>query len=66
MSRYQWYAFVAPDRPLTSKEMAGLRAISTRAEIARTRFCNEYRWRSFSRGISTPASTSPTGPRAGS
>jgi len=32
MSEYQCYEFVALDRPLTSKEMAELRAISTRAE----------------------------------
>lgn len=35
MSEYQCYDFVALDRPLTSKQMAELRAISTRAEAAR-------------------------------
>jgi hypothetical protein len=44
MSEYQCYEFVALDRPLTSKEMEELRAISTRAEITSTRFWNEYRW----------------------
>jgi hypothetical protein len=44
MSEYQCYEFVAVDRPLTSKEMAELRAISTRAEITPTRFWNEYQW----------------------
>lgn len=44
MSEYQWYEFVALDRPLTTKEMAELRAISTRAEITPTRFWNEYDW----------------------
>jgi hypothetical protein len=44
MSEYQCYEFVALDRPLTSKEMAELRAISTRAEITPTRFWNEYNW----------------------
>jgi hypothetical protein len=44
MSEYQCYEFVALDRPLTSEEMAELRAISTRAEITPTRFWNEYQW----------------------
>jgi hypothetical protein len=44
MSEYQWYEFVALDRMLTAKEMAELRAISTRAEISPTRFWNEYQW----------------------
>jgi hypothetical protein len=44
VSEYQYYEFVALDRPLTSKEMTRLRAISTRAEITPTRFCNEYQW----------------------
>jgi hypothetical protein len=44
MSEHQCYEFVALDRPLTPKEMAELRAISTRAEITPTRFWNEYHW----------------------
>jgi hypothetical protein len=44
MSEYQCYEFVALDRPLTSKQMAELRAVSTRAEISPTRFWNEYQW----------------------
>jgi hypothetical protein len=44
MSEYQCYEFVALDRPLTAKQMAELRAISTRAEISPTRFWNEYHW----------------------
>jgi hypothetical protein len=44
VSEYQCYEFVALDRPLTSKQMAELRAISTRAEITPTRFWNEYQW----------------------
>ncbi|HEY0969567.1 MAG TPA: hypothetical protein VGE02_01180 [Gemmatimonadales bacterium] len=44
MSEYQWYEFVALDRPLSAKQMAELRAISTRAEITSTRFWNEYQW----------------------
>ena len=44
MSEYQYYEFVALDRPLTTDEMAELRAISTRAEISATGFRNEYNW----------------------
>lgn len=44
MSEYQCYEFVALDRPLTTKQVAELRAISTRAEISSTRFLNEYQW----------------------
>ncbi len=44
MSEYQCYEFVALDRPLATKQMAELRAISTRAEISPTRFWNEYEW----------------------
>ena len=44
MSEYQCYEFVALDRPLSSKQMADLRTISTRAEISPTRFWNAYQW----------------------
>jgi hypothetical protein len=44
VTEYQCYEFVALDRPLTAKQMADLRAISTRAEISPTRFWNEYQW----------------------
>ena len=44
MSEYQYYEFIAVDRPLTPKQMAELRAVSTRAEITPTRFQNEYNW----------------------
>jgi hypothetical protein len=44
VSEYQCYEFVTLDRPLTAKQMAELRAISTRAEISPTRFWNEYQW----------------------
>lgn len=44
MSEHQVYEFVAVDRPLTTQEMAKLRAISTRAEITSTRFSNHYNW----------------------
>lgn len=44
MSGYQYYEFQAIDRPLTSKEMADLRTLSTRASITSTRFMNVYNW----------------------
>ena len=44
MSEYQYYEFLALDRPLTEKQRAELRSISTRAEITATRFVNEYHW----------------------
>jgi hypothetical protein len=44
VSEYQYYEFVALDRPLTVAEMADLRSISTRAQITPTRFFNEYHW----------------------
>jgi hypothetical protein len=47
MSEYQYYEFQALDRPLTDKEMAQVRQLSTRAEISRTSFTNEYHWGDF-------------------
>ena len=44
MSEYQYYEFLALDRPLNEKERAELRSMSTRAEITATRFVNEYQW----------------------
>ena len=47
MSEYQYYEFLAIDRPLDRAEIAELRALSTRAEITPTRFVNEYNWGDF-------------------
>ena len=47
MSEYQYYEFQAIDRPLTSEQMAELRAISSRAEITPTRFTNSYSYGDF-------------------
>ncbi|MFO1051731.1 MAG: hypothetical protein U1F36_05920 [Planctomycetota bacterium] len=47
MSEYQYYEFLAVDRPLTKKEMGELRSYSTRARITTTGFVNEYQWGSF-------------------
>jgi hypothetical protein len=44
MSEYQYYEFLALDQPLTEKQHAELRSISTRAEFTATRFVNEYHW----------------------
>lgn len=44
MSEYQYYEFLALDRPLTPEQRAELRSISSRAEITATRFVNEYQW----------------------
>jgi len=47
MSEYQYFEFLAIDRPLTAGEMAELRRWSSRAEITPTRFSNEYHWGDF-------------------
>jgi hypothetical protein len=47
MSEYQYYEFVAVDRPLTAAEQAEVRQLSTRARITATTFTNEYHWGDF-------------------
>ncbi|WP_433729629.1 hypothetical protein ACQP0C_00885 [Nocardia sp. CA-129566] len=47
MSEYQYYEFVALDRPLDDRQQAEVRALSTRARITATSFINEYHWGSF-------------------
>lgn len=47
MSEYQYYEFLAVDRPLDERQQAELRAISTRADITSASFVNEYHWGSF-------------------
>ena len=47
MSEYQYYEFLAIDRPLTEREMRELRAVSSRAVITATRFTNHYEWGNF-------------------
>ena len=47
MSEYQYYEFLAIDRPLTEREMQELRAVSSRAIITATRFTNHYEWGNF-------------------
>jgi hypothetical protein len=40
MSEYQYYGFVAIDRPLSPQDLHALRAISSRATITPTHFSN--------------------------
>ena len=47
MSEYQYYEFLALDRPLTDKQRAELRKLSSRADITATRFVNEYNYGDF-------------------
>jgi hypothetical protein len=47
MSEYQYYEFLAIDRPLTADEMEELRVLSTRATITPVSFTNEYNWGDF-------------------
>jgi hypothetical protein len=47
MSEYQYYEFLAVDRPLTVSELAEVRELSTRARITATSFTNEYHWGDF-------------------
>ncbi|MER5336793.1 hypothetical protein [Micromonospora sp. NPDC002717] len=44
MSEYQYYEFVAVDRPLTVTQQRELRALSTRARITSSSFVNDYQW----------------------
>lgn len=47
MSEYQYYEFLAIDRPLDARQRQELRALSTRARITATRFVNTYHWGDF-------------------
>ena len=47
MSEYQYYEFLAIDRPLTEMEVGELRTLSTRATITPVSFTNEYHWGDF-------------------
>jgi len=44
MSEYQYYEFLAVDRPLSGDQQAQLRAMSTRAMITASSFINTYHW----------------------
>jgi hypothetical protein len=47
VSEYQYYEFLAIDRPLDDEEQAAVRSLSTRARITATSFVNEYHWGDF-------------------
>ena len=47
MSEYQYYEFVAVDRPLTPVQQGEVRALSTRARITASSFVNTYEWGDF-------------------
>ncbi len=44
MSEYQYYEFLAVDRPLSDEDQQALREISSRARITRSSFTNHYHW----------------------
>jgi hypothetical protein len=44
VSEYQYYEFLAIDRPLDAREQQQLRAVSSRARITATHFVNTYEW----------------------
>jgi hypothetical protein len=47
MSEFQYYEFVAIDRPLSTPERKRLRGITSRATITSTRLVNTYEWGDF-------------------
>lgn len=47
MSEYQYYEFVAIDRPLDERQLDQVRALSTRAHITPSSFVNSYEWGDF-------------------
>ncbi|MBK1667080.1 hypothetical protein CKO28_03345 [Rhodovibrio sodomensis] len=47
MSEYQYYEFLAIDRPLDEADLTELRALSSRARVTRTSFTNHYEWGDF-------------------
>jgi hypothetical protein len=47
VSEYQYYEFLALDKPLTDEQRAELRKLSSRADITATRFINEYNYGDF-------------------
>jgi hypothetical protein len=47
VSEYQYYGFLAIDRPLDAEAQAALRKLSSRAQITATTFTNEYNYSDF-------------------
>lgn len=53
MSEYQYFEFLAIDRPLSAAQQAEIRSLSTRATITATSFVNEYEWGDFKGDVSS-------------
>ncbi len=47
MSEYQFYEFLAVDRPLDARQLGEVRSLSTRADITPSSFVNVYHWGDF-------------------
>jgi hypothetical protein len=47
VSEYQFYEFLAVDRPLDARQLGDVRSLSTRADITATSFVNVYHWGNF-------------------
>lgn len=47
VSEYQYYQFLAVERPLSQRQQNELRKISTRAQITASRMINHYEWGDF-------------------
>jgi hypothetical protein len=47
VSEYQYYEFLAIDKPLTEDEIDDLQRLSTRATITPVSFTNVYNWGDF-------------------
>jgi len=47
LSEYQYYEFLAIDRPLSQNEMEYMRKLSSRGHITPVSFSNEYHWGDF-------------------
>lgn len=47
MTEYQFYEFLAADRPLDARQLREVRSLSTRAEVTPTSFVNVYHWGNF-------------------
>jgi hypothetical protein len=47
LSEYQFYEFLAVDRPLDVRQLGEVRSLSTRADVTPTSFVNVYHWGNF-------------------
>ena len=47
LSEYQYYEFLAVDRPLSAQQFAEVRGLSSRAQVSSTRFVNTYNFGDF-------------------